>query len=292
MQVNRDGRMFQGKVPVAHIVWNSNNPDDIIEKGYEIHHIDGDRSNDSIDNLVKLSHKEHNQLHKSKDKNVVDKVKEKIAKVKGKDVIVVDKDKVNKIKGNDKVDSKQKTNRVDKEEVDSKQKVNKVVVEHLYSNKNPAPDPSLLPGPVYPSLPDKSDSAAGKVKRLGNELIAKALMANNGKISKTAQSLHVSHWSLKQYMNKNPELLKLMVTGKEAELDFVEDKFMDAVKCGNLSAMIFYLKCQGRSRGWIEKQEDAKANKPNVTFKYTLVMPNQKRKVIDMGTIEATETTK
>jgi hypothetical protein len=188
-------------------------------------------------------------------------------------------------------DRKQKTNRIDKHKIKEgvSRKPGETVVRHLYENKHPLPDPSLLPGPVYPSLPDKSDHAAGKVKRLGNELIAKALMANNGKISKTAQSLHISHWSLKQYLNKNPELMKLMIVGKEAELDFVEDKFMDAVKCGNLSAMIFYLKCQGRSRGWIERQDESKVAKPNVTFKYTLVMPNTKRKVIDMGTIEATE---
>lgn len=224
-----------------------------------------------------------NRIRNSGNVNSKEGMNANVSRVKGDDS--------NKVKGN----SKGSVNRtvVEHKTNDSNGGGKHVVVEHLYTKKGTYSkedkDPSLIPGPSYPTLPNKSDQGGGKVKRLGNELIAKALMANNGKISKTAASLHISHWSLKQHLNKNPELMKLMVVGKEAELDYVEDKFMDAVKLGNLSAMIFYLKCQGRSRGWIERPEDSKTNKPNVTFKYTLVMPDKKRKVIDMGTITAEE---
>lgn len=36
-----------------------------IPKGYDIHHIDGDRLNDEPDNLVALSHEEHIILHEN-----------------------------------------------------------------------------------------------------------------------------------------------------------------------------------------------------------------------------------
>lgn len=35
-----------------------------IPKGFEIHHIDGDKFNDDPSNLIALSHKEHVELHK------------------------------------------------------------------------------------------------------------------------------------------------------------------------------------------------------------------------------------
>ena len=35
-----------------------------IPDGYEIHHVDGDRFNDDISNLVAISHEEHVELHK------------------------------------------------------------------------------------------------------------------------------------------------------------------------------------------------------------------------------------
>ena len=35
-----------------------------IPKNYEIHHIDGDRKNNDIDNLIAISHEDHVKMHK------------------------------------------------------------------------------------------------------------------------------------------------------------------------------------------------------------------------------------
>ena len=57
--LNYKGREYRQ----ARIVWNVNNPDDTVGKGYLIHHIDGDPLNDSIENLQKCTFREHAEIH-------------------------------------------------------------------------------------------------------------------------------------------------------------------------------------------------------------------------------------
>jgi hypothetical protein len=214
---------------------------------------------------INSKEKDSNKSNVNREEN---KTNEEVSKINmKKEIKIGDKDKVNKTKDKD--------------------KVNKTIVEHRYTTQKPIVDPSFLPGPSYPTLPTKHDQSPNKAKRIGNELIAKALMTHGGKIGKSAKALNLSHITLKRFIDKSPELKKLMEVSREAELEWVEDKFMDQIKLNNLTAQIFYLKCHGKNHGWIERPiEDNKVKKPSVTFKYTLVVPSTKRKVIDMGEIE------
>ena len=42
---------------------------------------------------------------------------------------------------------------------------------------------------------------------------------------------------------------------EEKNLDLSEDVIFTARKAGNISAAMFHLKCKGKARGWIERQE-------------------------------------
>jgi len=60
------GRRHYKTVPIAHLVWNIYNPDNKIEKydGNIVHHINEDYTDDSIENLQKMTRKEHVKHHK------------------------------------------------------------------------------------------------------------------------------------------------------------------------------------------------------------------------------------
>jgi hypothetical protein len=53
---------------------------------------------------------------------------------------------------------------------------------------------------------------------------------------------------------------------RDAMLDFAEDALMKAVARGNISAIIFLLKTQGKERGYVERQEIAGPDSGPVTL--------------------------
>jgi hypothetical protein len=55
----------------------------------------------------------------------------------------------------------------------------------------------------------------------------------------------------------------------ETEIDYVEGKLHELIDSKNLNAILFYLKCKGRDRGWIERSDLSVDVKP-ITFKYNL----------------------
>ena len=56
-------------------------------------------------------------------------------------------------------------------------------------------------------------------------------------------------------MKEDPEYRAKVEDLKEISLDFVESAQFNEIRNGNATLIIWYLKTQGRSRGYIEKQE-------------------------------------
>lgn len=61
-------RNYLNSKPLAHSVWNEHNPNNPWQKGYVIHHKDGNSLNDSIENLQLITKGKHNGIHHNKNK--------------------------------------------------------------------------------------------------------------------------------------------------------------------------------------------------------------------------------
>jgi len=59
---------------VHRLVWISANNQEI-PKGYQVHHIDGNKRNNNPDNLILLSEREHKKLHRAQER--LEKIKKK-----------------------------------------------------------------------------------------------------------------------------------------------------------------------------------------------------------------------
>ena len=86
------------------------------------------------------------------------------------------------------------------------------------------------------------------VKDLIPETLAKCM----GNVSQMCKQLNISRTHFYRLYNEDSDFAASCTDVKEMILDTVEGKLFKAIKGGNVTAMIFYLKTQGRSPGYIE----------------------------------------
>lgn len=86
------------------------------------------------------------------------------------------------------------------------------------------------------------------------DTVVKAFKKSACNMTLTAEQLNISRRTLSRWREKYPELNNEMKEAEEGLLDLSETKLMQAINEGNLTAIIFYLKTKGKSRGYIEGQ--------------------------------------
>jgi hypothetical protein len=86
------------------------------------------------------------------------------------------------------------------------------------------------------------------------ETIAKALTDAHGLVSHAAKLLGCCQNTVRKAMKAHPEVNAAREDAREAMKDLGEAALFKAVSAGEGWAVCFYLKCQARDRGYIEKQ--------------------------------------
>ena len=90
---------------------------------------------------------------------------------------------------------------------------------------------------------------------LAEEVVA-ALTKARGIQSAAAKFLGCSRGTVKRYMDKYPTIRKAAADAREDMLDYTETKLFQQISEGNMTAIIWYLKTQGKQRGYIEHIRD------------------------------------
>jgi len=76
-----------------------------------------------------------------------------------------------------------------------------------------------------------------------------------GNISVAAAACGVCRTTFYNRLNDLETVKKVLHDVREKRTDYVEDKLMELIDVGNITAIIFYLKTQAKSRGYVERQE-------------------------------------
>ena len=76
-----------------------------------------------------------------------------------------------------------------------------------------------------------------------------------GNVSMVARTLNVSRTTLYNYINSHSTVKAKLDEAREKMIDNVESKLYSKALDGDTTAMIFFLKTQGKSRGYVERQE-------------------------------------
>lgn len=88
-----------------------------------------------------------------------------------------------------------------------------------------------------------------------NKQIIEALRDSQGMVAVAARSLGVSRQTIYNRMEKSPEVREAIEEAREFTTDRAETKLFQAIEEGEGWAVCFYLKCQGKERGYIERQQ-------------------------------------
>lgn len=86
-------------------------------------------------------------------------------------------------------------------------------------------------------------------------ILLECLKKNMGIVTISCQQAHCSRSYFYKLMNTNEKFREEVQDIENHVLDFVENSLLSQIKAGDTTATIFYLKCKGRKRGYIDKQE-------------------------------------
>lgn len=92
-------------------------------------------------------------------------------------------------------------------------------------------------------------------KQLNSENIARLLNKYKGNITAVARALNVTRQTVYTHIKNNPDLEIALDDSRESMLDNAESMLYKHISEGNVTALIFFLKTQGKSRGYVERQE-------------------------------------
>jgi hypothetical protein len=104
-----------------------------------------------------------------------------------------------------------------------------------------------------------------------------AIIKTEGYLTSTAKELGCPVERLKKMIKDSKRLKDILFEVKESCLDRAELELMNLVKNGShdkskLLAIMFYLKCQGKGRGWIDRPEGKAGNSADKPL-YIKIMP-------------------
>jgi hypothetical protein len=76
-----------------------------------------------------------------------------------------------------------------------------------------------------------------------------------GIVSVASNNVGISRQQVWNWTQSDPDFKTLYDNVLEDQIDFVENKLIEKIEDGSDTAIIFYLKCKGKKRGYVEKQE-------------------------------------
>lgn len=92
-------------------------------------------------------------------------------------------------------------------------------------------------------------------KRYKADEVAAAIKKAKGFVTVAARDLGCTTQTIHNYRNAYKAVADAFEESRESHLDFTEGKLLEQIKAGNITGIIFYLKTQGRNRGYIERSQ-------------------------------------
>jgi len=112
---------------------------------------------------------------------------------------------------------------------------------------------------------------------LRKTLILENLERNLGILTPTLKTVDITPSVYYTWYYDDPEFRQAVDSIKNVAVDYVESKLMENIKAGDKVSIIFYLKCQAKHRGYVEKiEQDINMNAAPIPVTVNIVYPEKK----------------
>lgn len=112
-------------------------------------------------------------------------------------------------------------------------------------------NPDERPDKPIHKLPKKPHKRRSKAKTLMLQELTKRL----GNVTLACKAIGICRATHYQWLQKDAEYREKVEEIPEIELDFLEQALRNRIDKGDTTAIIFALKCKGKKRGYVERQE-------------------------------------
>jgi len=93
------------------------------------------------------------------------------------------------------------------------------------------------------------------MKRPSNEVLRTIILAKGGVVSYVADACKVDVRTVRRWKSGSRKIRSMFQETSEAMLDMAEAALIKNIRAGKTADTIFYLKCHGKERGYIERVE-------------------------------------
>jgi hypothetical protein len=119
---------------------------------------------------------------------------------------------------------------------------------------------SIPEGQGQGEQPKGHEKGAGRTRRAVHKrppdaLLFEVISKNGGIVTLVAKACGVGPSCVTKWRKKSSKVEEMFRAVREMNLDLAESKVLQAIQAGRTAECLFYLKCMGKSRGWIERQE-------------------------------------
>ncbi len=129
----------------------------------------------------------------------------------------------------------------------------------------------------------KKGNALGEVAKqprpgipLDKETMLRLIKEHSGNLSRVAECMGTTRYTLRDRCDKDPELMKCLVDARERLLDHLERSvFERAIESNDTALQCFVLKTQGKHRGW-EQSEAQNTAKDIATAAFDFIVNKSK----------------
>ena len=87
------------------------------------------------------------------------------------------------------------------------------------------------------------------------KIFLQALTEHRGIVTKACKATGIPRSRVYAWRDEDENFVKQISEVQEVVLDFAEDKLFEHIDNDNVPSLIFFLKCRGKERGYVERQE-------------------------------------